>query len=211
MQKNPTNENLSSVFSATSNSDLETHYDGWAKTYDAENAALGFRVPILAAGLFARYVPVDDRPILDAGCGTGLAGDNLKILGYRNIVGIDLSEPMLAQARRRKVYSRLEKMVLGDRLNFPSDMFAAVIVTGVFTKGHAPPSSFDDLIRVTQAGGFMVFNVRDDIYEEYGFREKMEELEADGLWRLVERSDRFRPFTLGEAQVIARLFAYQVL
>ena len=205
------NDRLSSAFSVANRTELETHYAGWADTYDAENAAMGFRLPILAAGMLARYVPVDERPILDAGCGTGLAGDNLWILGYRNLVGIDLSEPMLVHARKLEIYNHLAQMVLGEPLDFPSNMFGATIVTGVFTEGHAPYSSFDELIRITKTGGFIVFNVRDDIYEDHGFRTKMERLEADGEWRLAEMSEKFRPFSISEAHVIARLFAYEVL
>jgi len=207
---NDNSESLSGAFSARGNDELEKQYSDWAATYDAENAALGFRLPILAAGLFAGYVPVDGEPVLDAGCGTGLAGDNLHILGYHNLMGIDLSEPMLAEAQKLGIYKGLDKMVLGERLNFAANKFSAVIVTGVFTEGHAPHSSFDELIRVTRSGGYIVFNIRNDIYEEQGFREKMEKLEAENKWQLAERSAKFRPFTVHEAHVIARLFCYQV-
>ena len=77
------NEALSNTFGAENNEEFAAQYEAWAETYDAENAAAGFRLPALGAGLFARYVPVTDGAILDAGCGTGLAGDNLAVLGYR--------------------------------------------------------------------------------------------------------------------------------
>ena len=95
-------------------------------------------------------------------------------------------------------------------MDFPDNYFAAVISTGVFTEGHAPHSSFDELIRVTKSGGHIVFNVRDDIYEHHGFRDKQETLEAEGLWHLFERSDKFQPYTNSEQYVIARIFTYQV-
>lgn len=204
------NQSLSSVFAAGGVKELARQYEDWAATYDEENAAGGFRLPILAAGFLARYVPVDSRPILDAGCGTGLAGDNLHILGYRNLVGIDLSPAMLTHAEKLGIYSRLEQMTLGDPLEFDNDTFSATIITGVFTEGHAPHSSFDELVRVTATGGHLIFNVRDDIYEEHGFRQKQEAMEENGSWRLIERSDRFRPFTIKEPHVIARLFVYEV-
>ena len=100
-------------------------------------------------------------------------------------------------------------MGLGEHLDFPDGSFAATISTGVFTEGHAPSSSFDELIRVTEPGGHLIFNVRDDIYEHHGFRDKQESLERAGRWCLVERSDRFRPFTVKEPNVIARLFVYR--
>ncbi|MEO0854990.1 MAG: class I SAM-dependent methyltransferase, partial [Cyanobacteria bacterium J06648_11] len=148
--------------------------------------------------------------VLDAGCGTGLASENLHILGYRDLVGIDLSNAMLGRARETGVFSDLCRMVMGQRLDFASDAFSAAIVTGVFTEGLAPDSSFDDLIRVVKRGGHIVFNVREDIYQNHGFREKMDDLEAIGRWKLSEKSDPFRPFTISERHVIARIFVYHV-
>lgn len=201
--------NLSSAFAVRGKGALERQYDEWAETYDEDNAAMGFRLPILATAFFARWVPTGGK-ILDAGCGTGLAAQNLNILGYRELVGIDLSNNMLKKARETGVFSEVRRMVMGEQLDFTSNSFTGAIVTGVFTEGHAPPSSLDELIRVVVQGGYIVFNVRDDIYEHHGFREKMDRLEVDGLWKLAEKSDRFRPFTISESHVIARLFAYEV-
>lgn len=204
-------ESLPGVFSAKSNDDLLNQYKTCASTYDEEYVTGGYRLPALASAFLARYVPTDGRPILDAACGTGLTGDNLHILGYPNLFGIDLSPIMLEYAKKLGIYKQLEEMVLGKPLRFNTDTFSATIATGVFTEGHAPHSSFDELIRVTATGGHIIFNVRDDIYEQHGFREKQEALEAEGSWRLLECSDRFRPFTVAEPNVIARLFVYQII
>lgn len=210
MSEPDASSNLSSAFAVRGNDALETQYDEWAATYDADNAAMGFRLPILAAAFFARHVPLGTGRILDAGCGTGLAAENLWILGYRDFIGIDLSKAMLQKADATGVFSELHRMVMGERLGFASNSFTASIVTGVFTEGHAPHSSFDELVRVVQPGGHIVFNVRDDIYEKHGFREKMNALEVDGKWSLAEKSDPFRPFTISEPHVVARIFTYKV-
>lgn len=210
MSEPDASNNLSSAFAVRGYDALETQYDDWAATYDVDNAAMGFRLPILAAAFFARNVPLGAGKILDAGCGTGLAAENLRILGYRDLTGIDLSKAMLLKARNTGVFSELHRMVMGERLDFPSNNFAATIVTGVFTEGHAPHSSFDELVRIVQLGGHIVFNVRDDIYEDHGFREKMDAMETQGKWSCVEKSDPFRPFTISEPHVVARIFAYKV-
>ena len=211
MSRKIDSERTAATFNSTDNESLRNIYENWASTYDEEYAASGYRLPALTPGFLTRYVSPTDLPVLDAGCGTGLTGDNLHILGYGNIVGIDLSKGMLEMARELCVYSQLARMTLGKRLDFPSNHFAGVISTGVFTEGHAPSSSFDELIRVTSPDGYVVFNVRDDIYEDQGFREKQDALEDQGLWRLVEKSDRFRPFTIKEPNIIARIFVYQVI
>ena len=199
---------MAAAFGAQGTDELAARYAQWAGSYDAENAAAGYRMPQMCAAFFARHVPVASTPILDAGCGTGLAGDCLRVLGYGELVGIDLSEPMLAHAARLGIYAALRPMILGERLDFPAASFAAVIASGVFTEGHAPHASFDELIRITRPGGRLVFNVRDDIYEGHGFRERQDALAAAGRWRLLERSEPFRPFTIKEPKIRARIFVY---
>lgn len=203
-------EKLETVFAVRGNAALEARYDAWAESYDTDNAALGFRLPVLVSAFFARWVTTNRGPILDAGCGTGLAAESLGILGYRELVGIDLSKRMLEEAHKTGVYENLHRMILGDALDFPTDTFAATIATGVFTEGHAPSKSFDELIRVTRSGGHIIFNVRDDIYEHGGFRQRMDQLETDGFWTLMERSGPFRPFTEKDTRVVARVFVYEV-
>ena len=47
-------------------------YDAWANSYERDLCAMGYRIPAVIASLFARYVPEDTAPILDAGCGGGI-------------------------------------------------------------------------------------------------------------------------------------------
>lgn len=47
--------------------------------------------------------------VLDLGCGTGLMGEKLaQTFKLAKLVGIDVSQPMLAQAKAKKVYTQLE-------------------------------------------------------------------------------------------------------
>lgn len=201
---------LASIYEAGDEAALESEYDSWADKYDADTAAGGYRLPFLVAAFVARYLPATDAAILDAGAGTGLAGDGLRVLGYGNITGIDLSQKMLDRAASLKVYRRLERMTLGETLAFHSDLFDGVISTGVFTEGHAPPSSFDELVRVTRPGGHIIFTVRDDVYLEKGFKEKQSALEADGAWKLIEMTEPVRAYTISEAHIRAIFFVYEV-
>ncbi|WP_210526962.1 class I SAM-dependent DNA methyltransferase [Rubellimicrobium arenae] len=200
---------MAAVYAARTVGELAAGYADWAERYDAETAASGYRLPHLCAAFLARHLPAEARPILDAGCGTGLVGDDLRALGYDGITGIDLSEPMLARAAGRGVYAVLRQMTLGEPLDLPDAGFAAVISSGVFTAGHAPASSLDELLRVTRPGGVLVFSVRDDIHRTQGFRERQDALEAQGRWRLRERSEPVRAFTVREPHVLARVFVYE--
>ncbi|HZA65475.1 MAG TPA: class I SAM-dependent methyltransferase [Geminicoccaceae bacterium] len=204
---------LEQVYGARSNAELRAIYDDWAGRYDEDLRAFGYSYPPPIAGLVARYVKERDAPILDAGAGTGLVGEVLSILGYTELTGIDLSDGMLAVARAKGVYAELRNQVLGERLDFPDDRFAAVVSAGVLTTGHAPPSCFDELIRITRAGGHLIFTLAMPVYEEGGFRPKLEALAAERRWRPVETTPAWRalPRAPSEASLMARAFVFEVL
>jgi SAM-dependent methyltransferase len=84
------------------------------------------------------------------------------------------------------------------------------VSTGVFAAGHAPPESFEELIRVTRPGGHVIFSVRTDVYEEGGFKDKQEALEGEGRWRLVEASEPFSHLRFEDPNLKVQVFAYQV-
>ncbi|EYD77782.1 weak similarity to ubiquinone/menaquinone biosynthesis methyl transferase [Rubellimicrobium mesophilum DSM 19309] len=149
--------------------------------------------------------------MLDAGCGTGVGGDLLHALGYRGIVGFDMSEPMMERAARLGAYAELVRGVLGEALPFPDGRFAAVMAAGVFTLGHAPAASLRELVRVTRPGGRLLFSVRDVVHDQQGFREEQAALEAEGEWRLLESLGPVRAFTVREPHVLVRLFACERL
>ena len=124
--------------------------------------AMGYRIPALMAALFVRHVPDVRTSILDAGCGGGLQAEPLKLLGYQNITGLDLSEGMLKIAETKDIYQRLVQHSLGNGLPFNPNTFGVTLSCGTITQGHAPPSSFQDLIDVTKPGGKIIFTLRDD-------------------------------------------------
>ena len=82
---------------------------------------------------------------------------------------------------------------------------------GVFTLGHAPSSSFDELIRITQPGGHIAFSLRTDVYQDGGFKEKQDALESAGAWKLAKVTEPFQPLPKGEPEVFHQIWAYQVI
>ncbi len=202
---------LQSVFNAKDSQEVAEFYDASAEDYERRILSWGYSTHAVAAWFFGRYVkPEDGAAVLDAGVGTGLIGDILAPLGYRDLVGNDISTNMLELARKKGAYKDLHQMELGKQLDLPTDAFSAVVATGVFAAGHAPPESFDELIRVTRPGGHMIFSVRTDVYEEGGFREKQEALEREGRWQLLEMSEPFSHVRYEDPELKVRVFAYQV-
>ena len=94
---------------------------------------MGYRLPALAAGAFARFVPLETAPILDAGCGGGLQAEPLAQLGYGPLIGLDLSEGMLAVAKTKNIYAELYQGALGAQLDLPDNSMGAVLCIGTIT------------------------------------------------------------------------------
>ena len=201
---------LQSAYSAKTSQEAAELYDSWAEDYERRVSSWGYTTPAVAAWFLGRYVGPKDGTVLDAGAGTGLMGLVLAPLGYDDLVGIDASRDMLEYAREKGAYKDLRQMELGGRLDFPGDAFAAVVATGVFAAGHAPPESFEELIRVTKPGGYVIFSVRTDVYLEGGFKEKQEALEREHGWRLVEMTEPFAHLRFEDPELKVRVYAYQV-
>ena len=197
------------VYESTSNRELEERYDQWASEYDQDlDGVFAWNAPQNGADVLARLVPAD-AAVLDAGAGTGLAGKCLADAGFTNMAAMDLSQGMLDEARKKNVYSSFHQMTLGDTLGFETAQFDAVISIGVFTLGHAPVNSFDELVRVTKPGGYIVFSLRTDMVED-GFKEYFAGLESVGKWKLAEATEPFQPLPKGEPEVFHQIWAYQV-
>jgi predicted TPR repeat methyltransferase len=209
-ERSQSSYDLESAYNARDGQEAAELYDSWSEDYEQSISSWGYTTPAVAAGLFGRYVKPEDGTILDAGAGTGITGEILWLLGHRDLLGIDVAQDMLELARRKGVYKELRHMELGGELDLPSGAFAAVVSTGVFAAGHAPPESFDELIRATRSGGHVVFSVRTDVYEDGGFKEKQEALEREGKWQLLEMTDPFSHLRFEDPDLKVRVFAYRV-
>ncbi len=200
-------ERLHWIYRAEGVEDLENRYDLWAREYDQDVASYGYKVPGVLAGFLGRYVRPEDGTLLDAGAGTGIMGEIMSLLGYPELVAMDLSRGMLEVAEQKGVYREVRRMVMGEHLDFPDEKFAGTLAVGVLSVGHAPPDSFDELVRCTRAGGYIIFSVRADAE---GFREKQDELERAGKWRLTEETAPFVSLPLGEPDIKHKIFVYRV-
>jgi len=194
---------LNSITSAQTNQQVEEYYDRIAETYDKASMELFGRSEIEDKPFLEKtikYVP-KDACILDAGVGTGIIGKYLYNLGFHNLVGIDISRGMLAQAHQKQVYTSLERMVLGETLDFPDCHFDATIISRTFAQGNAPSSSFDELIRITKPGGYLLFTIKTAFYESSDFKDKVIQLETSGKWEVVEVGETYQPLPKVEPTV----------
>jgi predicted TPR repeat methyltransferase len=88
-------------------------FDQYAPRFDSELiGTLGYRAPALLRAAVEVACKAQGRAVafdsmLDLGCGTGLAGAAFRDC-VRHLTGVDLSSGMIALARQKKIYDRLE-------------------------------------------------------------------------------------------------------
>lgn len=203
------------AYSASGREDLLRLYDQWADTYDEDHAAIGFFGHHSAAQALAKYTPFRDVvSVLDAGCGTGAAGQALQALGYRNVTGVDLSPEMLARAAEKGAYRLLAQADLGEPLDaFPSNHFDAAILVGVFSFGQAPAHTLEEIVRVVKPGGVVAFTMRVDFYEQdaLSVRSRLEELDQAHAWKLLEVTDPDQYLPRKDPDALFRVWCYRIL
>ena len=197
------------AYEAGSVEEQKAAYDSWASTYENDLCNMGYRIPAVAAAVFARFVSCPGGPILDAGCGGGIQAEPLVQSGYGPITGIDLSDGMLAIAREKGIYADLRQMALGGKLDFTDESFAVVFSTGTITPKHAPPESFDDLIRVTKTGGKIIFSMRNDAAQEPEYPARLEHHTQLGNWQHIFSTDGFHSMPYGEPSITHQVHVYE--
>jgi predicted TPR repeat methyltransferase len=111
-----------------SNGFIETTFDGFAASFEAKLARLSYRAPALVAAMVedCGLEPSHRLDVLDAGCGTGLCGALIAPFA-RRLVGVDLSEGMLAHAKDKNVYHALMKSELSEYLRDNGEAFDLIV------------------------------------------------------------------------------------
>lgn len=149
---------LDKVYAARDLKGTKALYDEWSASYDAEVGEFGYVTPARCAAALAAYAPDKSVPVLDFGCGTGLAGEALRDAGFEAIDGVDLSAEMLAQAKAKDIYRKLTQITADTPLGKDYRLISAV---GVIGSGAAPISVLDMLLRALPVGGKLVFSFND--------------------------------------------------
>ncbi len=98
---------------------VEEIFDKYAHRFDVHlEKSLGYTAPAALAAMVRDTLPPTALPFaaaLDLGCGTGLSGAAFKEMTKR-LAGIDVSAQMLAKAREKHLYDRLEHAEILDFL-----------------------------------------------------------------------------------------------
>ncbi len=157
---------------------VNAYYEEWARNYNRDVASAGYSGPAISARLLQRHRPDAGIEIIDAGCGTGLAGLALQALGYRRVDGFDLSASMAAEARTIGCYREVrgEIDIMQASQYYAGVSYDALLSVGVFTLGHVPPEALLELLHLVRNDGVAVLSTRTHYYQQTGFQRLIDEL-----------------------------------
>jgi predicted TPR repeat methyltransferase len=137
---------------------VEALFDQYADGFDASLVGkLGYRVPALLSEAIHMPHGRAFRMALDLGCGTGLMGEMLRPTVTR-LEGFDISARMLAKARARGIYDRLEKADLQD-FHYAGDSPDLVAAADVFMYVGALGRVAKTVAALLAPGGLFAFSV----------------------------------------------------
>lgn len=137
---------------------LQNLFDQYANHYDKHlTQYLQYSVPKTIKKLIDEQINLRDARILDLGCGTGLMGE-LLASDASLLIGVDLSEKMLEQAKQRDIYDELICDDVTDSLKqFHNIDF--VLAADVFTYIGDLSTIFSDIKIALKPGGLFAFSI----------------------------------------------------
>ncbi len=116
--------------------------------------------------VFKTMLPsLDNKRVLDLGCGFGWHCRYAIEQGAKSVIGIDISERMLSEAKKNTKYTSIEyiKMPIED-INYPEDTFDVVISSLAFHYIESIKDIFNKVNTCLTSGGDFVFSVEHPIF-----------------------------------------------
>ncbi len=134
-------------------------FDGMAEVYDQHIVrGLGYRLPKIVADRILERYPDRHLNVLDLGCGTGLLGACLgRLDGF--LIGVEISQKMIDQAARHKVYDRFHTVDINDALAAtPEAQYEVLAALDVFIYSGDLTRAVQDAHRILQPAGDFWFS-----------------------------------------------------
>jgi predicted TPR repeat methyltransferase len=146
---------------------VQALFDHYAPAFDeALVGGLNYRAPALLRDAVEAACKAGGRPMrfgtmLDLGCGTGLAGEAFRA-HVDWLVGVDLSPGMIAQARKKTIYDRLQAEDLTAFLNAEAasrSLYHLAVAADVFVYFPDLATILSVTSRILDPGGILAFTV----------------------------------------------------
>lgn len=180
---------------------VERLFDRFAPTFDAVLDTLEYKAPALVAEAVRDALPpaaAGALDILDAGCGTGLAGPLLRPYA-RRLVGLDLSRHMLGLAQARGCYDELVQADLTEHLTSHEGVYDLIAMVDTLCYFGDLREVVRGCARALRTGGNLVFTVE---MSEPGVAPGGYHLHPHGRY---SHTEAYLRSTLGDAGLVPRL------
>ena len=145
---------------------LETVFDGYADSFDQHLADLGYQVPGAIRETLDHLIEQNQittlGDVLDLGCGTGLVGSFIADLPLTSLIGIDISENMIAKARAKGLYTDFVVADIAAYLNTTPARWNVVLGGDVLCYRGALDSLFTSAATALRPGGWLICTVEHD-------------------------------------------------
>ena len=174
--------------------ETKDYYNDNATNYDEFLRISGGVYPLIGAKHFLTRLceiscPKDAR-IADVGAGTGIVGQVMKDNGYTNLTAFDISVAMLDEAKQKGIYNEhIECDLHVTDLGVHNKKFDHAISIASFGFGLMQPQALDKMPCLVKPGGLVCVSFREVTFasEELGFKQKLEEMEKNGVWKETSR------------------------
>ena len=134
-------------------------FDQYADHFDRHlQQDLAYDVPALLLAALTPHVSMPIARVLDLGCGTGLCGPLLRPI-VTELIGVDLSERMLAHARQRGIYDALVTGEAVEYLRSASNSFGLIVAADVLVYFGDLKPLFEALSATLTEQGRFAFSV----------------------------------------------------
>ncbi len=145
---------------------IQTLFDSYAEHYDYHLLqGLNYQVPQILFQAVSKYL-TSDLDILDLGCGTGLCGLYFKP-NAKKLVGVDLSEKMLAFAKEKNCYDELICAEINTYLANTKDQFDIVIAGDALVYVGDLTDVFSNVSKILKKDGLFLFNAEISAKKEF--------------------------------------------
>lgn len=152
---------------------VESIFDNYANDFEhslIEN--LQYKTPeTLYDFYFQVFKTKSQHRCLDLGCGTGLAGEQFKNICIE-LTGIDISQKMLAIAKRKHLYDQLIKDDIIHFLQAANQKYNLILAADVFTYMGDLEKMFTECSSSITKSGILLFSVEEARESDKGFELK---------------------------------------
>lgn len=141
-------------------------FDAFATDFESTLSGLEYQVPeYIAEAVRQSFRRESFLPIkyLDLGCGTGLCALAVKpLLGWSEVTGVDLSEKMLEEAKKKHIYNRLIADDLSIFLETEKNSYHIITAGDVLTYFGDLQNLFNGVAKILNKKGLFVFSVSEN-------------------------------------------------